>query len=288
MTLHKHKNNSNNKINWFNLSNYDACERFTAADWCNEIIQRVLLHLFYFNDGSYYDIQHYISEVDKSEGQNKIEIIREFGLIKNAKLPKRRLVNSSLKRSIQYQNSNKKFISDISEFDAYNFLATSALKRQIESDLKKISSTQETTQDLMKVEKLYKKYQKPMSDFENRDYDYGTRYLSICLDASDETLSNQFKLWLNEQRKEYSFSEFNISKSTFNDWHQKKILAYWDIVTLSRIDNTHLSNALIGDLIYPAEEVDVGERVRKVTQPQSREIISLKTIEILDAQAKAE
>jgi Family of unknown function (DUF6387) len=113
-------------------------------------------------------------------------------------------------------------------------------------------------------------------------------YLTVNLEATDETIMSEVLSWLKEKRKTLSqhFDDLNppikFDKKTFNAWSRYKVLAFIDLKILQHLYSEELPNHFIADLLFPREAgVDFSERVRKVVEPKAEVLLSSSTIEAM-------
>ncbi|NOT14546.1 MAG: hypothetical protein HOP21_02995 [Methylotenera sp.] len=287
------------KVSWFNIDNYKDCESFTASDWSNEILQRILMHHHCLNDCTYFDEQE-ISSIDLKDGLDQIESIKKFGLFKNSSLYKAVGDEPKILFLLKKQKKSAIYLDDITEFEAYEFFHASPNKEQIQFDMDLLLSNLVSFERNEKLESLFKQYQSPFSATTNKDFDYGARFLQVNLESSDECLKRSFEKWLKTQRKNSKFTSENIRESKLNSWDGAKLLAYWDICTICEIEKIKIGLEAIGDLIFRKEfsektkksadksDINLQQKMQRVIVKKAREMISLETLEILYAQGEAE
>ena len=281
---------SRTKLDWFDLQKYSLAEKFTAKDWLCEIYGRVLMD-FVFSE-THEDLSQGLYE----EANLTMNNIKEFGLLSTVK-PNKLLIEKQ-----QDFRKLKQYVKNLTTLDAFNLLYYSDKKKSFLLEAQKLD-------ELLKAEfnsvarKGYNdthslKYSKAihLEEIENFDRlehldgfqnDLGSRYLEVDINASDEALVGQFRAWLIEERKNYhlEFPKKDISNSLFLDWYKNQVLAYWDIVALSKYEGISLTNDAIGNMLFPNDiEVTISERIRKVVRPKARRVISIEMAEILDSQ----
>lgn len=113
-------------------------------------------------------------------------------------------------------------------------------------------------------------------------------HLVVNLDATDESLSKSFNHWLKDVReylkvpapKAKMFSEVDFSR-----WYNNKILPYYDLNRWAQLEGVSLSQATIGDAIFPGpNQGNRAERVRKTTKKIAEEILQRPVALALSAQ----
>lgn len=79
-----------------------------------------------------------------------------------------------------------------------------------------------------------------------------------------------------------------MSVDELADWHNWAILPYFDLVAISKIEGTRMPLHVIAGCLFPDEtNVDVVERVRKVTKRKANAIFRWEVTEALRLQAGA-
>ena len=93
----------------------------------------------------------------------------------------------------------------------------------------------------------------------------------VSLDAPDEIVLASFKEWLRAKRSGQNQRSQNrpISAELIRTWREFHLLPYIDLMLYCRLVGGIATQALIGELLFPTEEVDTTERVRKVVQPMA-------------------
>ncbi|WP_421526779.1 DUF6387 family protein [Pseudomonas brenneri] len=120
--------------------------------------------------------------------------------------------------------------------------------------------------------------------------------ITIDLNSDDETLKVAFSVWLAGVRSDMN-ERFKkpISEDDFQKWHKYRILAAFDLYQLAdiigvRFTNSQMANALFPPASVPIEDrdVDMGERIRKVTKPLMDQIINMETVRLIRATTRLE
>lgn len=99
----------------------------------------------------------------------------------------------------------------------------------------------------------------------------------VDLNATDERLVSDFRVWLNEKRTRLASlaPKRNVSAVEMKEWAQFCVLGCIDLDIFSRSVGGSISNATLGLLLFPNEyDVDLSERVRKVTRPMAAKVMS--------------
>ncbi|MFZ2537528.1 MAG: DUF6387 family protein [Oscillospiraceae bacterium] len=248
----------NNFPDWFNLKNYQELNSLSAKDWLVEISFRFNTYMTLTtpkvnfldlkNENLNSSLEKFNNELQK-QAKNNVDIIKKFGLI-----------------------------SKINLDDDYN--KTSLNKDQIEIirsiNLREGCSVREIKKDDVNW------LQKVLSDYDL----LRPVLLEVNLDSSNERILTDFNSWLKviREKDEKSF-KYNLSKKEFDKWAEHKIVPYWDLENLTKIDEIYLPYQIIGEAIFPDEiynDVELKDRVRITCAKYSREIFSYKTISKLN------
>lgn len=286
------------RFDWFKLENYEHVKSFSLKDWQGVVSDRLTMsYLLTAPDSVFvnYSVQ------DLARRRQEIieywESIRANGVNKNM----RKAAEETDSRQIEeFRNDYKSIvrrdrrnvgaIRDLTEHDVIIDILGRENIEEIAADFKLLQEVsiewyfayQEGDSSLLRIrEKLWEKYNVPIAYQE-------LGCIEVDLSASDEQLRDNFSSWLAIQRaSEISRRPTRISQKDFDDWVEAKLLPYFDLVTLSNIDGVRISNHMLGDLLFPDElDVDVAERVRKVTKLKAKKVFSYETEDILSAQIK--
>jgi len=277
----------------FNIANYNFLNTYTIDDWSNAISDRLM-----FSMKANYHERNPTRDQNDLEWNDKYDKMRvEFweGISVNPQLQRKtfkRLDLSDHPLTLMYNDypemvsgivTTLKF-NDLMHMFKGNELSDFANDKiqQDEAALTSLDDYLEGDYTAHNTElEIYKKYNRVLA----RD-DTDDAYVSIDLSASNEQILDSLSHWLNDQRKSAPKVRLNrVTKKDFDDWIIAKIVPYFDLINLALLDGTRISNHKIGDLLFPDEvDVDVAERVRKVTQPKANKVFHIDTVQIMDAQ----
>lgn len=123
---------------------------------------------------------------------------------------------------------------------------------------------------------------------------FKTAFVEVDLGASDEELVDGLKVWLSEKRTELIKHNVQTSrKKAFTqkdcqDWSDKKVLEYLDILIFSKFFGVNPPNHAIGSFLFPDEyDTDLSERVRKVIKPLAESLMQSETLSSLQISASS-
>lgn len=282
---------------WFNLDNYCDLANFTAKEWLDEIFVRQEYSEILMNPDKYFN--DLIIEDDFSDQKEKA--LNFFHTIKKQPLyqSSKRIVSSELKTIFEnLKGANEEYkqkffsVQELSQYKAYSFFLNSNKQKEIENDCSPFGVSNDYEELIEEIKRSLEtriKYSHPIANFDGYE---GTKFLEIDLNASDEQILNEFKIWLSDTRN--SSNSFKSLKRQFppyifQDWYSSKILPYWDLINIARIENATIPFHVLGKALFPDEyEVDLAERIRKVTKKKCQFIFSVEVVGVLVSQVASE
>ena len=93
---------------------------------------------------------------------------------------------------------------------------------------------------------------------------------SIDLDQDDETLKLSFEVFLAGVRDSLGPAKRAFDYRDFGDWRRYGVLQVFDLQLWARLSDSRYTDSLLARTIWPDEDVDVTERMRKVARPKVR------------------
>ncbi|MHB1051483.1 MAG: DUF6387 family protein [Thiobacillus sp.] len=288
-----------NILEWFVLGNYKKAATFTARHWHNEIQNRVGFFNMLYDPSSVVPWMAPLSpEVERFYKKSALEFfskVKKFGLTSNFPRPELAITTSPLDQYFELLDSNgyvRSKYQSIKPFSVQNaFELVNKTENHVEimqeMDLEK---QLDFFEDMEQRAKIYAKYSRPLAEL-GAWREHHERFISVSLHATDEQLFKEFQLWLTEEREKSprTVSAKMFTESDFQDWHLAKIIPYFDLRTIAKIEGVRAPNHLIADLIFPNEiGVDVSERVRKVTKIKAERVFSQEVVGALLEQAEME
>ena len=101
------------------------------------------------------------------------------------------------------------------------------------------------------------------------------QYKEVCY-----CLKGKAKYKLKHDRKR------KFSKVDFARWSANAVLPYIDLEIWSKYEGGSIPSHVMADAIFPDEiDIDVSEKIRKVTKPSAKKLLNYSTIEMLKRQA---
>lgn len=284
---------------WFDVKNYREAANFTAKDWVCEIGRRK----YYLNILNNLDDNPKLLSESRYDS-DEFEVAQMFfsDLIKKQPLVSKKIYfgNSRVEKLFEdfknititedeYKRDDSS-VKEINEYCAYSFLLDSEKKTEIEEDLLfsgNPTNFKEYADRMFLHLQAKEKYMGPISNLEIYE---GRKFLEIDIHASDAQILNEFNIWLKDLRNssvEFVTERFSIKD--FQDWHASRLLAYWDLTTIARIEKFAIPYHVLGNELFPNEiDVDITERIRKVIKKKCQWLFSEAVLKALEVQARAD
>ncbi|WP_292930109.1 DUF6387 family protein [Nitrosomonas sp.] len=267
---------------WFKLDNYSDLAEFTAGGWHDEI----QIRQYYWNAL----MQPHRFSPPTDEALNFFERIKRDPLVSQENNE-----DFSFRSFFDFfadEKYKQKFhsVQELTESFAYSFLLDSDRKEEIENDFETLRGIVDNSErwwnkKLWQQQKdINNKYGYPISDIA----DYGAvKFLKIDLEASDEMILKEFKDWLVQTRSTSNeFIKRQFSSADFEDWYSSRLLPYWDLTTIATMEDATIPFHVLGKILFPDEyEVDLAERIRKVTKKKCQYLFSDMVVSALSAQS---
>lgn len=265
---------------WFDLSNYEAVKKFNAQDWSLTIEMRMLFCKSTTDDSGEF-IECNTKNLSKIGGAalTAWQTIKLVGANVFSEWETKRDRTNDAKYGAEiaaaiakYGHDSLNSVTDLTADHALTLLGTQYDQNELLED---ISTLFGITPGVSYLEK----YAHPL----NHD---DTGLVKVNLRSSDEQIKQNFESWLKKARHSLLKSRASrISQKDFDEWEAAKVVACFDLLTISEIEGLHLSNHHLGDLLFPDElNVDVAERVRKITRPKTQRVFSEETVQVLFSQ----
>ncbi|WP_426992078.1 DUF6387 family protein [Methylomonas sp. CM2] len=239
---------------WFNLDNYQTLSTISPLEWYENLHKRRMFFTW-----------TKIAEKNWMEGQT--------WRIEDAKKRRMEIINIITKKPvISVQPDKKPFgprntlkpLSNRDVINNYDKLRESAPPvffdyLELEKQSRDAAYTMSYRNDELK--KYFDDYCEP--------WGFGNAILSVGLHATDEHIIQDFKIWLAKTRKLLAKASAKrvFTNADFSEWTEYKILPYLDLQIWSIYSGSRITQAMIGNAIFPDElDVDTTERIRKTTK----------------------
>lgn len=120
----------------------------------------------------------------------------------------------------------------------------------------------------------------------SKGYTDHNQHVIVDLLASDEQLINDFTQWLAEKRAARNMRTFNraITEDDTREWARYQILPYIDLQLFCAYTRTKLTQWDIGNLLFPGEDINPAERIRKVVKSKAEQTMDGNFLAALDEQ----
>jgi hypothetical protein len=256
---------------WFHVANYDSAENWTAAEWSNAIFDRLVISQSFDTDKA---PLHEIFVQTLIVLFNLNSEILDKGLVHtwNAIMKEIHLNPKGVDKSyLKFHKTKLKPVEPvrIGSLAYWTKRATQGLNDEIKDyifDRKASFPLPENTEEIVN-KTLEERNIEIGRDPESWDNGVLAR---INLAMPKKLLLKQLSDFIDENREKYQIQHMKKppSKANFRSWHDGRILGYFDLQLISRINQVSLTQEQIGKLLFPEEfDVALADRVRGVTRP---------------------
>lgn len=129
----------------------------------------------------------------------------------------------------------------------------------------------------------------------------GMAFAKINLLASDETLVNDFKVWVRREKEKRTIHFVNNkatklsekihkhapTQADFNQWHSNKILPYLDLIIWAKENQVKLTHDQLGEVLFANSGVDDSTlKITRSTKPKADELMNRNILMIFASQVK--
>lgn len=284
---------------WFDLRKYDCFEHFTLTEWCDELEARGLALCHFRGEITYSgDDPTFHANLERSI-RNQLDDLRQCGTVKALAARKGTAETSdqSCKAvSDPFGHQSRYPVRNLSQLE-FGWVLVEEVPDPAEF-LKRMSEIEAVPMfDIESRARLQAPLMKPVNEwFEDHFLQFrdsgATRKCVVHVDLahSDEALREAFSNWLADQRRRTGWqSEGEITLAQAKRWHQQRLIPFIDLVLWQYTEKTSLPLHRIANALFPNDlDVDVTERVRKVTRPNADRICSPEFTERLRLYADAE
>lgn len=101
--------------------------------------------------------------------------------------------------------------------------------------------------------------------------------IAVQTDAPDEFILEDFRRWLKQKRQYDERKPKSLAvgrRDGPSQWAQFKVLPYIDLMIFCGLARASLTQAIVGQLLFPGEPVDTTERVRKTVMPLADHLLN--------------
>ena len=118
--------------------------------------------------------------------------------------------------------------------------------------------------------------------------DFGDVKAEIDLFAPDDVIIADFPKWLGSARKVFEIpSQRMFSDAQLSKWVEFRIIPYMDLTLWAKLEKVNISYAVLGNALFPDEfDVDLPDRIRRVTKPQADRLTQSRVIEAMVRQLR--
>lgn len=256
----------------FKINNYASCKDLKLRDWFYELKFR-------------YEVTHRIRQTASGVEDDEKNILKDqiYSILLNP------LGHSGLKENEAYEITSHSPVVDMSIFSMLDHGAIERLPSNKKNELidwaNNFTTSEHEKIHIPKV--LLESYHSAL--LQNNVYSPSSNFVpvEVDLDATNDDLIAAFKEWLEKKRMDMEKNvDAHPRKKSFTSkdclsWSEKAVLPYIDLQIILKYFRINIPNHAIGDILFEDDEIDVGERVRKVTKPLADNLLSPHTLSAL-------
>ncbi len=261
---------------WFNLENYHDVSSLSPKDWYENLHKR---RMFFTWTSITQKIWPESQVWRVADAKNRIEIIIKM-------ITENPLIRVQPDKKIYHSRNTVKSLSNRDVVNNYQALIRDApevffqylnLEKQSHDDAHTMSYRNDELKTFMEAD--------------CRPWGYAQAVLSVDLHVTDEHIIQDFKNWLSNTRNTLAkaSAKRTFSSLDFEEWGEYKILPYLDLKIWSIYSGSKITQAMIGNAIFPNElDVDTTERIRKTTKKKAEWLMNHSVVDALGVQLKKE
>lgn len=263
---------------WFDLKNYDALKTMSTEGWIWQLIARDQYHKVERNRLlSHDEDDRYLSSVasvlksgviaDDPNYPHEMHNIRAEGVLEGQ--PFSTVSVNSLASCYLWRMAKDNDLAHVWEAceHAWDF----SFEVDCNNDLIEIAHTPHDF------------HIKQYSNFEIEP----SAHVVVNLSATDEQIKNDFAHWLTHYRQaiNYQHKKKLYTQVDFDYWVEYGVIPYLDLVLIAKIEGKKITQNKLARIIFPDEyDVDIVERLRKITKPTAEWLIKSEICNALSTQ----
>jgi hypothetical protein len=261
---------------WFDIENYNEAKFLTPLEWYENLNKRRMFFVYHsLSHSDRPNIPIWRKEDAKAQCKKLIDLIVNNPILKVAN-----------DKEIYYPKTTVKALRNGNLVQNYNLLVDNAppiffdylkLHNQSKDEAFTLSHRDETLKNFFQGECLSWMRQFALAE--------------VNLYATDEHIIEDFKVWLANARSKLNKKSAKkiFSMADFNEWDEYKILPYLDLKSWGLFSGCHLTQAMIGNALFPDElDIDTTERIRRTTKKKADWLMNHTVLDALGVQLKKE
>ncbi|VWD17385.1 DUF6387 family protein [Burkholderia contaminans] len=273
----------------FDLNRYEICATWSAKEWWQALVFRHSANLYLDLAPTRYE----------SEGLDPDEVLKFWGdwvsdLFDNP-LPdigdEDRIYPSDFHRSPIRDLNGSDFYEGFYKIDDEEYRTSSTLAKAVakRTGVMDFNYPEQQQIEIAALHAMATLDTTPAWRIHRDAHSFGDRFrIDVDLGASDEEIIKDFKLWLKGIRKEAEIPVIRraLSQEDFNDWHQKRLLPYLDLVLWSAARGGSFTSSVLGYVLFPDEGAQNHVRgiesvIRRTIAPQARALVNWQLVKAL-------
>jgi hypothetical protein len=123
-----------------------------------------------------------------------------------------------------------------------------------------------------------------------KNEDCSNTHVTVDLTATDEQITNDFKHWLTKYRQVigHKSRETNFTDNDLREWVKYRVLPYFDLMLVLKLEGKSITQAQAARLIFPDEyDVDITERLRRTTKQKADNLFNHSAVVAMQVQLSA-
>lgn len=256
----------------FDLAKYEPCNGFALRDWVTNLTVRSLAAFF---------LRHDPSHRHPDNGKEMAERILTHP-IWPGRLDPQRARRMPFTTSAVEDMSVFSYFGALMEFDEDRYPAYCSAHKRFETE----PSSELTAEERALLDApIWKMYLDAGLSFESEVY------ATVNLDCTEEKAVEDFRAWFRQTKKALGLAHRRkrILPAEASDWARFRLLPYMDLYLWAIANEVEITNQLFGIAIFPDEyHITLSERIRKVVDPQARELFSEEFCDMLRVQVRAD
>lgn len=263
---------------WFDLKNYDAFKTMSIEGWIYQLIFRDHCHRLERN--------RVVDDVGHDKGLTWVISILKPGVIADSPNYPHDMHTKRAEGVLEGPPFSTASVNSLTSFDLWRMAKN--------DDLSHVWEACEHTWDFNFKDEL----NSDLSEIADTPHDFHIKqysrhdiepysHVEINLSATDEQIKADFSHWLTHYRQAINYQNQKklFTQADFDYWVEFGVVPYLDLVLIAKIEGKKITQNKLARMIFPNEyDVDIVERLRKVTKPTAEWLIKSEIYSALSTQ----
>lgn len=263
---------------WFDLKNYDALKTMSTEGWIWQLIARDHYHKVERN--------RLLSHDEDDRYLSSVASVLKSGVIADDPNYPHEMHNRRAEGVLEGQPFSTVSVNSLVSSDLWRMAKDNELAHVWEACEYAWDSVFEVDRNDDLIEIAHAPH-----DFHIKQYSHfeieTSAHVEVNLSATDEQIKNDFAHWLTHYRQaiNYQHKKKLFTQVDFDYWVEYGVIPYLDLVLIAKIDGKKITQNKLARMIFPDEyEVDIVERLRKITKPTAEWLIKSEICSALSTQ----